>query len=181
MPNIFVRIRVISRTVWLPSCQLSNRDGSVHIIEPRGAHMCRWTESCLFQVMDCRLWSCWYLMVHLQDWSHPYPYYRLSSYHNSAWHDITFRMTATERLSNNGLAKNISYVALTKNRPLIKASDAELSLICPWTNDWENNQDAGNLRRHRAHYDVIVMSYQDTLWGLVTHIRIIKIVIYYYR
>ena len=34
-----------------------------------------------------------------------------------------------------------------------------LSLICAWTNDWASNQDAGNLRRHRAYYDVIVMSY----------------------
>ena len=31
------------------------------------------------------------------------------------------------------------------------------SLICTWTNGWINNQDAGDLRRHRAHYDVIVM------------------------
>ena len=31
------------------------------------------------------------------------------------------------------------------------------SLICAWTNDWVNNQDAGDLRRHRAHNDVTVM------------------------
>ena len=31
------------------------------------------------------------------------------------------------------------------------------SLICPWTNSWGNNWDAGDLRRHRAHYDVIVV------------------------
>ena len=30
--------------------------------------------------------------------------------------------------------------------------------ICPWTNSWANNGDAGDLRRHRAHYDVIVMA-----------------------
>ena len=30
-----------------------------------------------------------------------------------------------------------------------------LSLICAWTNDWVNNGDTGDLRRHRAHYDVI--------------------------
>ena len=34
------------------------------------------------------------------------------------------------------------------------------SLICAWTNSWENNGDAGDLRRYRAHYDVIVMSTQ---------------------
>ena len=31
------------------------------------------------------------------------------------------------------------------------------SLICTWTNGWEINRDAGDLRRHRAHYDVTVM------------------------
>ena len=31
------------------------------------------------------------------------------------------------------------------------------SLICAWINDWINNRDAGDLRRHRGHYDVNVM------------------------
>ena len=31
------------------------------------------------------------------------------------------------------------------------------SLICTWINGWVNNGDAGDLRRHRAHYDVPVM------------------------
>ena len=31
------------------------------------------------------------------------------------------------------------------------------SLICAWTNGWVNNQDAGDLRHHRAHYAVTVM------------------------
>ena len=30
-------------------------------------------------------------------------------------------------------------------------------LICAWTNDWANTRDAGDLRHHRTHYDVIVM------------------------
>ena len=36
------------------------------------------------------------------------------------------------------------------------------SLICPWTNSWAN-KDAGDLRCHRAHHDVIVMSWVVTL------------------
>ena len=32
------------------------------------------------------------------------------------------------------------------------------SAICVWINDWVNNREAGDLRRHRAHCDVIVMS-----------------------
>ena len=31
------------------------------------------------------------------------------------------------------------------------------SLICVWINGWENNREAGDLRRYRAYYDVIVM------------------------
>ena len=31
------------------------------------------------------------------------------------------------------------------------------SLICVWINDWVNNHETGDLRRYRAHYDVIVM------------------------
>ena len=40
-------------------------------------------------------------------------------------------------------------------RPVTRSFDAfcELCLI----NDWVNNGEGGDLRRHRAHYDVIVM------------------------
>ena len=31
------------------------------------------------------------------------------------------------------------------------------SLICAWINRWVNNHEAGDLRRHRNHYDVIVI------------------------
>ena len=34
-----------------------------------------------------------------------------------------------------------------------------LSLICVWINGWVYNGEAGDLRRYRAHYDVIVMGY----------------------
>ena len=32
-----------------------------------------------------------------------------------------------------------------------------ISFICAWINGWVNNRKAGDLRRHRAHYDVSVM------------------------
>ena len=35
------------------------------------------------------------------------------------------------------------------------------SLICVWINGWINNREAGDLRRYRAHSDVIVM---NTIW-----------------
>ena len=36
------------------------------------------------------------------------------------------------------------------------------SLICVWINGWVNNRVAGDLRCHRAHYDVIVMWNRNT-------------------
>ena len=49
------------------------------------------------------------------------------------------------------------------------------SLICVWINGWVNNREAGDLRRHGAHYDVIVM-YWSLFPGLVLNrwIRYIK-------
>ena len=35
------------------------------------------------------------------------------------------------------------------------------SLIYAWINDWVNNREAGDLRRQRDHYDVIVMNIQN--------------------
>ena len=42
-------------------------------------------------------------------------------------------------------------------RPITRSFD--VSLICAWINGWVNNCEAGDLRRHRAHYDVIVMKW----------------------
>ena len=53
---------------------------------------------------------------------------------------------------------NIFRVIDEENPPV--TSNVELwifSLICAWTNGWANNRDAGDLRRHGAHYDVITM------------------------
>ena len=40
-------------------------------------------------------------------------------------------------------------------RPLTRSSD--ISLIYAWINDWVNNREAGDLRRHCGHYGVNVM------------------------
>ena len=60
---------------------------------------------------------------------------------------------------------------------LTKASDAEHRNIlwyAPRINGWVNNREAGELRRHRAHYDVILMSLWDVIgrmgkWFNLTH------------
>ena len=54
--------------------------------------------------------------------------------------------------------------------PRTKASDAELRCFlwsAHWINGWVNIREAADLRRHRAHYDVIVMIIFDrSLWNL---------------
>ena len=41
-------------------------------------------------------------------------------------------------------------------RPVTRSFD--IFFIFAWINGWVNNREAGDLRRHHVHYDVIVMS-----------------------
>ena len=43
------------------------------------------------------------------------------------------------------------------------------SLICTWINGWVNNREAGDLRWHCAHYDVIVINGYKRNWGICSH------------
>ena len=43
------------------------------------------------------------------------------------------------------------------------------SLICAWINDWVNTREAGDSRRRRAHYDVIVMPCPDHRYACSTN------------
>ena len=50
-------------------------------------------------------------------------------------------------------------------RPVMRNFD--VSLIYVRINGWLNNREAGDFRRHRAHYDAIVMvgwGWEDTVW-----------------
>ena len=48
-------------------------------------------------------------------------------------------------------------------RPVTRSFD--VSLIWAWINDWVNNHEAGDLRRHHAHYDVTMMSFTELHHG----------------
>ena len=60
--------------------------------------------------------------------------------------------------------------------PHTKANDAERWCFLwspPWINGWVNNLEAGDLRRRRAYYDVIVIHYKQTgkipvVWNTIT-------------
>ena len=57
--------------------------------------------------------------------------------------------------------------------PLTKASDTELWCYLwyvPWTNDCVYNREAGDLRRHCAHYDVILMT-RVLFWCFLPELR----------
>ena len=55
--------------------------------------------------------------------------------------------------------------------PHTKASDAELWCFwsAPWISGWVNNREAGDWRRHRAYYDVIVI-YWIIMYELISMI-----------
>ena len=43
------------------------------------------------------------------------------------------------------------------------------SLICTWLNGWVNNGEIGDFRRHRAHYDVTVMTWWFLAYSAPIH------------
>ena len=61
-----------------------------------------------------------------------------------------------------------STIAMVKLQP-----DWMFSLICVWINGWVNNREAGDLRRHRGHYDVNVMWISNCInckqWVVIIH------------
>ena len=52
------------------------------------------------------------------------------------------------------------------------------SLICAWTNSWVNNQYAGDLRQHNAHYDFTVMQCPHVRMRLDLEMQFITIWMY---
>ena len=53
---------------------------------------------------------------------------------------------------------NAGHEWIPAERPVTRPGALMFSLICAWMDDWVNNREAGDLGRHRAHYDVIIMS-----------------------
>ena len=53
-------------------------------------------------------------------------------------------------------------------------------LICAWINGWANNSEAGDLRRHRTHYDVTVMYSPLLVWGSYAMTYFFSHMIYFY-
>ena len=62
---------------------------------------------------------------------------------------------------------------------LTKASDTELWCFlwsAPWINGWVNNHEAGDLGRHRPHYDVFVMRWQNSRIAVIAVTLVVAVV-----
>ena len=76
--------------------------------------------------------------------------------------------------SNGNVPRNWPFVRGIHRSPVNSSHKGQLrgalmfSLICVWINDWAcwvKNREAGDLRRHRTHYDVIVMHcFEKMVW-----------------
>ena len=69
-----------------------------------------------------------------------YMYMQLVQYMHQAWWRHQMETSSVSLAFVRGIRWPMNFAAL-------------FSLICAWTNGWVNNRDAGDLRRHRAHYD----------------------------
>ena len=61
----------------------------------------------------------------------------------------------------------------TGHRWMPRTKTLTISMICAWTNRWANNKDNGDLKRYRAHYDVIIMIILQTTQELETQFFLI--------
>ena len=62
-----------------------------------------------------------------------------------SWHEL------------GGMQRNLREICLAEFPALMASIALMFSLICARINGWVNNRETGDLRRHHAHYDVIVM------------------------
>ena len=106
-----------------------------------------------------KLCTYWYqiriLTVQICGWIYQIWRSQIRHFHNSAYHDdvINWKHFRLYWSFVQGIHWFSRWIAPTK------ASDAELWFFfhLRWTNGWANNRDAGDMRRHHAHYYVTVM------------------------
>ena len=78
-------------------------------------------------------------------------------------HERVIHMTHVDAIKSKHFPRNWPFVRGIHRSPVNFPHKGQwrgalmFSLICVLINDWVNNREAGDLRRYRAHYDVIVM------------------------
>ena len=92
-----------------------------------------------------------------------YSWYLRRKYQSSVSLVIGKKVSHDDVIKWKHFPRNRSFVRGIHRSPVISPHKGQwrgalmFSLICVWINDWINNREAGELRRYRAHYDVIVM------------------------
>ena len=99
------------------------------------------------------------ILIGIQTFSFKKMHLKMSS---AKWHPFCLGLNALRARTSTGVTGPLCGECPGHRWiPCTKASDAELWCFlwsAPWIIGWVNNREAGDLRRHRAHYDVIVMS-----------------------
>ena len=102
-------------------------------------------------------------------WLQNYSQYHYEIFSTSSWCQILPYKILTTTLYDDLALWQTCNIVLLKGATLILASPwgeftegqrrgaLKFHLICRWTYGWANHWDAGDLRRHRAHYDVTVI------------------------
>ena len=95
------------------------------------------------------------------------PYIPLGVYHTGRFNAMIYTSPwrISIMLSSNGNIFRVTFAICAGNSPVPGEFPAKgqwrgalmFSLIYAWINGWVNNAEAGDLRNHRAHYDVTVM------------------------
>ena len=115
-----------------------------------------------FDVLRKQLWGWWFetlsrllwrhcngihifLVLSQQDYGELLPNMNVTFHHETSSNGIIFRVTG--HLCGEFIGHKGQWRGALK-----------FSLICAWINGWVNNREAGDSRRHRAHYDVTVMT-----------------------
>ena len=145
---------------------------TLHTIQSQSPH--KMPKLRIFKPLSCRYMTAFHLGCT--------PPYSSKLGHRHVVHVIWSRSLATVHPGNNSLASRlchfgffydvIKWKLLSRYWPFVRGIHRSsvnsphksqwrgplmFSLICAWINGWVNNRETGDLRRHRTHYDVIVM------------------------
>ena len=99
--------------------------------------------------------------LHIHSWSytrsiHDSKFKQINLYSSRTW--WRYQMETFSALLDLCAGNSSVIGEFPAQRPATRSFDG--FLISVWINAWVNNHEAGYLRRDRAHYDIIVMSFQ---------------------
>ena len=139
-----------------------------HILQPRYYLIPR----CLILIPWCRRFIPWHhILISSYHLLIPWHHILISSYHLLIMWYPSFSIQQPDQRSHDDVIKwkhfprNWPFVRGIHRSPLNSPHKGQwrgawmFSFICAWLNDWINNREAGDLRRHCAHNDVIVVNF----------------------